>query len=125
MVWGINLPRWRFSDLLPIFKLVIDPNTKANLDTLASKYAPWFQHIHHDAESDSRALMHVVTRVIDKWQVAYMSFSSPYEHYITSVRLNTFKVRPPLPFSSSQPITNDDFNTATKVCTTISIISEF
>lgn len=98
MIWGINPPKWRFADFLPIFKLVVAPGETATLNVLANKYAPWFQHMHHDGLSDATAIMHVVTKSVLNWQMACMVFSSSSEYFITSVDLNTFRVRLPLPF---------------------------
>ena len=98
MVWGIVPPKWRFSDSLPMFKLIVDPGQTATLAALANKYAPWFDHVHHDGLSDATAIMHVVTKGVQNWLVACMAFSSSSEYFITSVGLNTFRTRNPLPF---------------------------
>ncbi|KAF4460191.1 Ribonuclease H [Fusarium albosuccineum] len=101
LVWGISPPKWRFSDSLPIFKLVIDPENKATLDVLASKYAPWFQHTHHDGLSDAMAIRHIVTKGVTDWEIACLVFSSPCEYFVTSVGLNTFNIRPTLPHTDT------------------------
>lgn len=98
LVWGINPPKWTFSDSLPIFKLVVAPDQKATLDELARRYTPWFTHTHHDGLSDATAIMHVVTKSIPNWEMACLAFSSSCDYFIDSVGLNTFRVRPALPF---------------------------
>ncbi|UNI16751.1 hypothetical protein JDV02_003159 [Purpureocillium takamizusanense] len=98
LVWGINPPKWKFADSLPIFKLVTAPGETASLDVLANEYAPWFQHIHHDGLSDATAIMHVVTKSVPNWQMACLAFSTPCDDYTTSVGLNTLRARSPLPF---------------------------
>ena len=101
MMWGMHPPPWRFSDSLPIFKTVVRPNERSNLATLAHVYAPWYGHVQHDGLSDATALKYVVMSAIPNWQMACYVFSSSCEYFITSVGLNTFKVRSPLPFPSS------------------------
>ncbi len=101
LVWGIMPPKWRFADSLPIFKLVTAPGETATLDVLAAKYAPWFQHVHHDGLSDATAIMHVVTKCVPNWQMACLAFSNSSEDFITSVGLNTFRIRPALPFPTA------------------------
>lgn len=104
LVWGMEPPKWTFADSLPIFKLVVDPGAKATLDVLAAKYAPWFQHTHHDGLSDAHAIMYVVTKGIRNWETACLAFSSSLDYFITSVGLNTFKLRPPLPYPDDTEI---------------------
>ncbi len=103
MLWGIRPPRWRLSDSLPIFKLVIRPssNQSSALSQLAHEYAPWFVHVQHDALSDSNALKYVVMSAVPNWQLACYSFSSSFGYFCTSVGLNAYKVRDPLPFPDS------------------------
>ncbi|KAL9122245.1 MAG: hypothetical protein Q9187_001197 [Circinaria calcarea] len=103
MLWGMNPPRWRLSDSLPIFKIVTrpDPHDSSKLSTLANIYAPWYPHVEHDGLSDAIALKNVVTAGIGNWQLACYVFSSTSEYFITSVGLNTFKVRSPLPFPTT------------------------
>lgn len=104
LVWGITPPKWRFSDTLPIFKIVIAPDDVAKLGALTSKYVPWFQHIQHDALSDATALMHVMTKSIDQWKMACMTFSTTSDLYITSVGLNTFRIASPSSFPTDKPL---------------------
>ncbi|KFY92566.1 hypothetical protein V500_04145 [Pseudogymnoascus sp. VKM F-4518 (FW-2643)] len=99
MSWGLNPPIWRFSDTLPIYKIVVQPDEGAKLSELAHTYAPWFMHMEHDAFSDAAALSAVVTVGITSWQVACYAFSTPCSDFIRFVGLNTFAVGNPLPFS--------------------------
>jgi hypothetical protein len=102
MMWSIVPPPWRFSDSLPVFKLVVRPEPKQSsaLSQLAYEYAPWFMHVQHDALSDANALRHVVMCAIPNWQLACYVFSSSFEEFSASVGLNTYRVRNPLPFPS-------------------------
>ena len=101
MKWGINPPRWRFADTLPLFKIVLCPNEKASLVELVDRYAPWFDHTPHDALSDAKGLMSVVRATIAGAPELLYAFSSDYETFTTSVGLNAFKIRKMIPFPSS------------------------
>lgn len=48
--------------------------------------------------SDAWAIMHGVTKGVPDWPMACLAFSSSYDYFVTSVGLNTFRVRPSLPF---------------------------
>jgi hypothetical protein len=101
MKWGINPPAWRFSDTLPLFKVVVSPNERASLVDLVDMYVPWFNHTPHDALSDAEALMNVVMTAVPDWTTACYAFSNTYESFATSVGLDTFRVRNPIPFPST------------------------
>lgn len=98
MQWGMVPPKWRFSDTLPIFKVVLRPSERSNLSTLAYTYIPWFVHTEHDGFSDALALKNIIVTSIPGWQTACYVFSVSSRFLITSVGLNTFRVRDPLPF---------------------------
>ncbi|KAK6436902.1 hypothetical protein LTR95_006906 [Oleoguttula sp. CCFEE 5521] len=100
MMLGISPPKWRVSDSLPIFKLVIRPNPTESsaLSKLVYQYAPWFVHVQHDGLSDSTALKHVVTSAIPNWELACYVFSSDFKYFRESVGLSTYRVRNSLPF---------------------------
>jgi hypothetical protein len=98
MSWGLNPPQWRFSDSLPIFKLVVQPDDNAKLSDLVSRYVPWINHVEHDAFSDAEALKAVVMIGVTRWNVACFAFSVPCDDFIMFVGLNAFGVRNPLPF---------------------------
>ncbi|KAK0859223.1 hypothetical protein LTR87_017661 [Friedmanniomyces endolithicus] len=106
MMWGITPPKWRVSDSLPIFKLVMRPKKEqsSRLSQLVYEYAPWYMHIQHDALSDANALRHVVMSAIPNWQLACYVFSSSFEYFCTSVGLNTYRVRDPLPFPAAHSL---------------------
>ena len=79
---------WRFSDTLPIFKVVIQPDLSAKLCDLVFTYTPWFTQIEHDASSDAGALRAVVTKRVANWQVACYAFSIPCSGFARDVGLN-------------------------------------
>ncbi len=106
MVWGMNPPKWRLADSLPMFKIVVRPGETSTLSVLANVYAPWFAHVEHDALSDATALRNVVIAAVEDWMTACYVFSSSSEYFITSVGLNTFKVRNSLPFPTAHMSTN-------------------
>jgi hypothetical protein len=56
----------------------------------------------HTMGSATNALKNVVIAGIENWQLACYVFSSKYEYFITSVGLNTLKVRSPLPFPTTR-----------------------
>jgi hypothetical protein len=85
MKWGINPPRWRFADTLPLFKTVICPTEKASLTELVGRYVPWFNHTPHDARSDAKGLMNVVMASVTNPVMMLYVFSSDYGMFVTSV----------------------------------------
>ena len=98
MKWGINPPRWRFADTLPLFKIVVCPSEKASLTELVNRYAAWFDHTPHDALSDAKGLVNVVMMSVrDPITMLYV-FSSDYETFVRSVGLNVFRIRSMVPF---------------------------
>jgi hypothetical protein len=98
MSCGLNPPIWRFSDTLPIYKIVVQPDEGAKLSELVHTYAPWFKHMENDASSDAEALSAVVRVGITSWQVACYAFSTPCSDFMRFVGLNTFAVENPPPF---------------------------
>ena len=98
MKWGINPPRWRFADTLPLFKIVVCPDEKASLTELVNRYAAWFDHTPHDALSDAKALMSVVMMSVNDPATMLYAFSSDYETFVRSVGLNVFRIRSMVPF---------------------------
>ncbi|KAJ2986441.1 hypothetical protein NUW58_g5028 [Xylaria curta] len=69
-VWGIAPPNWKFSDSLPMFKLVLKPNEKATLIELARRYVPC--HKDHPELADGLHGVHILVRLlheVDRLQV--------------------------------------------------------
>ena len=93
MKWGINPPRWRFADTLPLYKIVICPDEKASLAALVSRYAPWFDHTPHDALSDARGLINAVLMSVKNPMKTIYAFSNDYETFAASVGLDVFTIR--------------------------------
>ena len=90
MNWKLTVPSWRFSDTLPIFKVVVNPREPAKLTDLVFTYVPWFTHTPHDALSDAQALAESTKSGVKNWSVACYVFSSTRDDFIKSVGLNMF-----------------------------------
>jgi len=92
---GLNLPKWRFSDSLPIFRVVLRPllNKRLGLSMLAHMYPPWFMHTRHKVSSDAAAFMNVVTKADLNWQTACYMFSASSDDFIKLVGLNVLRVK--------------------------------
>ena len=71
------LPVWMFSDILSIFKLVVQPDKFAKLPDLVMKYVLWFSHIEYDALHDVEALEAMMAHGVTYWCEACSAFSTP------------------------------------------------
>lgn len=112
MMWGINPPPYRFSDTLALFKVIKGMNERANLSTLANKYAGWIQHVPHDADSDARVLRAVVMTVFPEVKYACYTFSISYEDFMARTGLNMHGVRPVYTFRDSDIYTDPDLDSS-------------
>lgn len=87
---GVNPPKYRFSDSLAFFKLLISMYQSAKLGSLASKYVAWHEHIPHDAYSDA-LILRLVTMVAfpDTIRIC-VAFSIECEDFKKRVGLNMY-----------------------------------
>lgn len=110
---------------MPIFKIAIDLNGEARLSVFLTKSAPWFQHVHHDALSESMAFMCVVTKAIDIWRAACYAFSSTREYLVTSMGLNSHKIRRLLSFPDAEYLITESMyiHNSALICTFIYIFT--
>jgi len=99
MMWGIKPPVYRLSDTLPLFKLTVQGNGRANLPSLIAKYTPWVTHMAHDADSDTNALRCVVMTVFPETRMACFAFSTSHRNFMSITGLDMYK----LPTASTFP----------------------
>lgn len=53
---GMQAPRWRFADTLPLFKVAVSSTEGTELLGLVDKYMAWFDDMHRNSASDAAAL---------------------------------------------------------------------
>lgn len=99
--WGILPPNFRLVDSLSLFKVMKGKNEVAKLKTLVNRYTPWFEHIPHDAGSDSDALRSAVTTAFPDHKLACCTFSILCKDFLDRTGLNVYSPTPIMTFSST------------------------
>lgn len=101
MRWGVMPPPCRLVDTLVIFKVMKGMKENAKLHTLVTKYAPWVDHVAHDADSDADALRYVTMTAFPNTVMACYVFSISYADYASRTGLNQYIPSPIATFSFS------------------------
>ncbi|KAL8655465.1 MAG: hypothetical protein Q9210_000863 [Variospora velana] len=115
MKWGITPPNYMLVDTLAIFKIVRSMNEKASLKTLVNRYAPWFPHEPHDANSDADALRFVTMITFPNTRMACYAFAIPCQDYMNRTGLNMYMPSPIVTFKNRMMYASASANTQSRV----------
>jgi hypothetical protein len=94
MINGITPPNYRLVDTLVMFKLLKGRTKPASLSTLRDTYAPWIDHIAHDADSDAAVLKYVVTLAYPQTKWSCYPFGIQCTDYIDRTGMNMYLPSP-------------------------------
>ncbi len=98
MKWGITPPDYTLVDTLAIFKTVKGMSQNAKLKTLVNKYAPWIDHVPHDANSDADALRYVTMIAFPNTKMACHAFGISCGTFMSRTGLNMYMPSPIVTF---------------------------
>jgi len=92
--WGLSPPMYRLADTVLLFKVCKGMQRKADLSTLATTYAAWMPHLHHDADSDARILRVATMIAFPDVRTACYSFSISYMQFCARTGLDQHPIMP-------------------------------
>lgn len=100
MKWGLRPPNYMLVDTLAIFKVIRGLNMNAKLSTLVNTYAPWIDHVPHDADSDAAALRIVTMVAFANTKTVCHAFGISSESFMDRTGLSMYMPSPIVTFRS-------------------------
>lgn len=94
MIHGISPPNYRLVDTVIMFKMLKGMKVRAKLADLRDMYAPWMDHIPHDADSDAAVLKYVVEIAYPETKWYCYPFGISCSNYIERTGMNMFLPSP-------------------------------